>query len=485
MPRETASPAGWSVISAILLAAYKRNNHGVTIRSPISNEALESAGVLFVDDVDLMTMAESVDGPALHAEAQACTTDWSHCLNGSGGTLKGEKCFGYMVDYVWQADGSWLYSLVPDFDLKITLPDGSQESISLLDVDDARITLGIATRPNGDDTHHLRAEGSPRDKWKYIKTRVETWVNRLVNGRLPAKHAWVSYKLQLWAGVRYGLGVLAIPLAEFGELTKNFAYRVLPKLGVNRNIRTGWRYLHPAFSGCGLLDLSTESVISRLNMFLQHWDNPAPVGSALRASMECLQLEIGCRGCPLDEPYDHMGPHCTHSWVRSFWECVDKFKLRQEMWASYCLPDGSLPRGLGKWVDEGHKRWEWFFDPASDSLSQRTTDGWWVYHRTGDTASYRTRTSHLYARTGQSSALPVGALPVSISLLGQTVLCLTPGPPLSTSPASAATDFWVFLRGWKGSWMWEDAHLPAELSMIDKSIRNSSAIFVTDGSYNR
>ena len=113
-----------------------------------------------------------------------------------------------------------------------------------------------------------------------------------------------------------------------GELTKNFAFRVLPCLGVNRNIRTGWRYLHPVFSGCGLLHLLTESVISRLNMFLQHWDNPAPLGQALRSSLECLQLEVGCQGCPLAEPFSFMGPHCTHSWVRSFWECVDAYSLQ-------------------------------------------------------------------------------------------------------------------------------------------------------------
>ena len=102
-------------------------------------------------------------------------------------------------------------------------------------------------------------------------------------------------------------------MREFGELTKNFAHRALSHLGVNKNIRTGWRYLHSAFSGCGLLDLAEESTIAWLNTFLQHWGNPSPTSIALRTSMECLQLEVGCRGCPLDEPFSFMGPHTTHS----------------------------------------------------------------------------------------------------------------------------------------------------------------------------
>ena len=113
-----------------------------------------------------------------------------------------------------------------------------------------------------------------------------------------------------------------------GELTKNFAYRTLSKLGVNQNIKTGWRYLRTCFGGIGLIDLATESVISRLNLFLQHWDNPEPIGETLRCSMQFLQMEIGCAGNPLLEPFSFMGPHCTHSWVRSFWECVDKYNLQ-------------------------------------------------------------------------------------------------------------------------------------------------------------
>ena len=48
--------------------------------------------------------------------------------------------------------------------------------------------------------------------------------------------------------------------------------------------------------------------------------------------MEYLQLEIGCPGCPsLQEPFSYIGDHCTHSWVRSFWECVDLYKLHLDV----------------------------------------------------------------------------------------------------------------------------------------------------------
>lgn len=573
----TGAPAAWSVVSAILIAVYKRQKHKAILASPISGEVTSSAGVLFVDDVDLTIMEDGVCGNELFNRAQSCTTDWSHALNGSGGTLKAEKSFGYIVDYEWNNDGSWEYSSVPDSPLLITLPDNTQEPIELLDVNTAQVTLGIATRPTGDDLHHLRAPGNAKDKWKSIATRAEVWVNRLRNGHLPPKFAWVSYRFQLWASVRYGLGVLAIPLRELGELTKNFAFRALPHFGVNRNIKTGWRYLHGAFSGCGLLDLATESSISRLNTFLQHWGSPTPVGKALRASVECLQLEVGCRGLPFKEPFSFMGHHTTHSWVRCFWECIDAagvdlevdypeipfprendltimqiafmlgysgsvleainrcrlfvcaiflsdvtnaqgtridygrcgrevdhtpsssyrfpttrpsdsdWKEWQLFWERYCLPDGSLPRSLGKWIHPSHKSWVWMYDPQQDRLCEISSDGAWLYYPTGDGNGVTTRRMNIYGRTGYEDDLDTTRLVPTSVTTGEmgSVHRLGIGPPLARDDGEESGTFWDFLRSWKGEWMWESARAPSDMADVVHSIENGTAVFVTDGSYNR
>eukprot|EP00956_Cyclotella_meneghiniana_P034033 scaffold101125_cov66-Cyclotella_meneghiniana.AAC.5 len=63
----------------------------------------------------------------------------------------------------------------------------------------------------------------------------------------------------------------------------------------------------------------------------KHWGMSNPIGQMLQASMEALQLEIGCVGCPLNEPFAPMGPLVTHCWLRSFWEVVDKFHLLLEI----------------------------------------------------------------------------------------------------------------------------------------------------------
>ena len=70
----TTSPAGCLVISAILLAVYKKCGHGTKLKLPISGEECDTAGVLYVDDVVLLMMDEDfVDLVTLWEEIQEST----------------------------------------------------------------------------------------------------------------------------------------------------------------------------------------------------------------------------------------------------------------------------------------------------------------------------------------------------------------------------------------------------------------------------
>jgi hypothetical protein len=88
----TTLPAAWSTISALLVRAYKRRGHGMRHTTPISRRPFDSAGILFVDDTDLLSLNRFLSSRALWEEVQASTTFWSMLLNASGGSLKGIKC---------------------------------------------------------------------------------------------------------------------------------------------------------------------------------------------------------------------------------------------------------------------------------------------------------------------------------------------------------------------------------------------------------
>ena len=53
--------------------------------------------------------------------------------------------------------------------------------------------------------------------------------------------------------------------------------RMLPRLGINRNIGLGWRHISTTFGGVGIKRLLPEIVIGRVNLFLQHYGSRSKI----------------------------------------------------------------------------------------------------------------------------------------------------------------------------------------------------------------
>ena len=63
-------------------------------------------------------------------------------------------------------------------------------------------------------------------------------------------------------------------------------------------------------------------------MFLQHYGMDSTLGHKFRASLEALQLEIGCSGCPLAMNFDRYGILATPCWMKSLWERLSHFDFK-------------------------------------------------------------------------------------------------------------------------------------------------------------
>jgi len=333
-----AAPAGWLALSSLLVWIQKRQGYGAKVQSPITRVWLDIMGVLYVDDTDLLIMDVCLKSPYdLWQQSQDATTSWGKLLLATGGVLKPPKCFYYFLNYEWQDDGSWEMCEMADLPpLTVPLPDGTDQEIKQLPIDESAKTLGVWTNPAGDCLKQLEV----------IQEKLETWTNRLTAGKLPAKWAWVSYFQQLWAGLRYGLGTNSSPVEDLegaedeGGILRKTYRKMLPFLGVNRNIKSQWRHLHSSFGGIGLRKLLVEVVIARVNLFLQHYKTQSSLGTKLTISLECLQLEAGFNCCPLSMPFEPMGPLTTHCWCRSFWQSLDHFGFQVQI----DYPEMPLPR---------------------------------------------------------------------------------------------------------------------------------------------
>ena len=140
---------------------------------------------------------------------------------------------------------------------------------------------------------------------------------------------------------------------------------------------------------------------------------------------------------------------------------------------------------MGKWIYATHRHWEWFHDEDSDTLERQVEGGVEYYLCTG---TGRTRATQEYVKTVThlDGRVPAG-MPSSVICAGcdNSVSLVCSGPKLVVDPEQPQS-FFTFLKHWGGEWMWTDVtNEGPHMKWVVDAIRNGTAIWVTDGSYNR
>jgi len=318
-----AAPPSWIQLSAVLVNVFKQLELRALLVDPITQESIHSMGTMFVDDTDLYTWKDRLLNPGeLWLQTQLELTQWSTLLNATGGALKPEKCFWYMLDYTCE-DGEWSYAEMTPRELFVTNPDRTKSQINQEEVTVSKKTLGIHDSPAGGNEEHL----------KYIQQKASIWRDRMPNGHLPHHMAWIAYRLQLWPGLRYGLGTMTNNIEEATSVSTKTDYRMLNILGVARTVTKGLGTLHSTFGGFGLLSVTTEQLICRINMLLQHYHTSTNLSRILDASLSLryLQLQLGMPHNPVTLDYDKLGYLAPLSWVKMLWRSLHHFIIHLHM----------------------------------------------------------------------------------------------------------------------------------------------------------
>lgn len=565
-----AAPPSWIMLSSVLVNVFRGLDYGAKICDPITRAIIHSMGALFVDDTDLYKWGERLmSSEDVWEELQHETTVWGQLLIATGGAFKPEKCFWYMLDYEC-VDGTWDYTELVPFELVIPLPDGSFQTIQQEDVHQSKKTLGIWDCPAGGNAEHLDVVGK----------KMETWVSRMKNGHLPSHMARTSYTLQLWPGLRYGIGTLTNDLEEALDVLGNSDFEVLPILGIARTVKKRWRRLHFAFGGFGLLNFPTEQLIARLNLFLQHYHTSSALSQKLDASLRYLQLQLGTNKCPFELEYDTWSWYAPLSWLKMFWRSVQvgkidlqvafstiplpreqdrlvmemvheytsdielrmslarcrgalsalflsdlvtadgrnlesfvfdpggphstrsRYKFPREVpteadwsnwrqfWQATTDEGFTLRLPLGRWLHPTHRIWQWFRDESSGELLH--LDGDQLHHYLPATGGRRLRSQKdfflAWTEAVPNEWEPPSPTSIRPSQKDEDDVCAgRDGPALVAHGPSRPEDFWQFLEGWGGEWMWE--HLCVEepaakdLTWVIEGMQRGSLVWVTDGSY--
>ncbi len=154
------------------------------------------AGVLFVDDMDLMHIDTPQFQPhtKVHQEMTRSIHNWGRLLIATGCALKPEKCSYTLINYKVRPNSSWKYanfSTQPECSMTVPSSNGTLCDIKHLLVTKAQKTLGIYMQPDGDYKAHL----------DYMRRQAQSWVDCLKIGQTPCQITWLGITLQLWPKV--------------------------------------------------------------------------------------------------------------------------------------------------------------------------------------------------------------------------------------------------------------------------------------------
>jgi hypothetical protein len=192
--------------------------HGTKISSSYVSRVFFLSAVMYADDMDLLHWPPSDYGSSkeLIDHVQTATTDWGNFTQASGGILKPEKCSVYLVDYkfvgshakmkhlrglpepsAYVTDGK---TMLPSH-IQVPQPNGLPVPIVTHDVTIASKMLGTFWSPAGNCV--MRVE--------YTVQKGLDWMDCLWTKPLPCRDVWLSFQLQLFPAILWGLITVCLP----------------------------------------------------------------------------------------------------------------------------------------------------------------------------------------------------------------------------------------------------------------------------------
>jgi hypothetical protein len=185
-----ASPAGWAVISIVILRAHGKKGHCTTFRCPTTHLSANISAIQYVDDTDLLHINLDKDETAEDAQAtiQRSINSWGNLLVATSGALKPGKCFYSVLLFEW-VRGEWKYkdnSVIGSYRVTVPLPQGGSAAIAYRPLSHAEKMLRALTSPDSNSAGAILQ----------MQEKVQQWVDEVRNGYLHCQNVWFLLRVQ-------------------------------------------------------------------------------------------------------------------------------------------------------------------------------------------------------------------------------------------------------------------------------------------------
>ena len=313
---------GWSGLSSKIFEVLHKQQCNTTFMTLISLEKLTLSGLSYVDDADMFSDADGTNDLDTTIDRMERTVDcWEGTAKSTGGAIKTNKSWWYLLHYQWDNNGNWSYgSNNPSQEYSISCfnPKGEREDLEYLSPDEGKKMLGV----------HLTPKGSNKLQLEKMHEKIDKLVEHIRVGHLQPHEAWISLTTMVMKSLEYGLPALTLTEAECTELMWKILKTYLPKSKINQYIKRDVLYGGIGKQGLGLRNLFLTQGVSHVISIVEHLWKETITGYLIRASLENIQLAVRMNIAILDTDFlqfEHLLP--TDSWIRQTWHFMSTHNI--------------------------------------------------------------------------------------------------------------------------------------------------------------
>ncbi len=268
------------------------------------------------------------------AHVQQATTDWTHLAQASGGILKDKKRSVYFLDYKYKNGRAQMKSLhdlsapvqyiseggelFPSH-ISIPQPVGPDAPIIMHNIATASKMLGV----------HFSLAGNSITHMEHMVQKGLDWVDCLQSKPLLRGDARMSFYLQLFPGISWGLVTVCLHPRKLDTMIQQVYAKALPLLGVNCKVKKAWQTLPKMYQGLALPNFPLVALADKITFLLGNWGFLGLAHSnSLAIAYENFLMEVGLYDSPLRwsfEDYGHLSTDAT--WFHNLWLLVHTFKV--------------------------------------------------------------------------------------------------------------------------------------------------------------
>ena len=197
--------------------------------SAISKQLFTLVGFAYVDDCDLLQVGK--DPLDVMSSIQALINSWGTFMEVTGGAIRTDKSWWYLIDYVWKR-GKWVAS-DPDVNLDLVANDvnGTRVSLSRLRCDEAAQMLGVWIAPSEDNTKIVQS----------LKKDALQWGGKVRHSHSTPEEAWTALHCNISAKLKYPLAACTLTETECKSIMFPAIKAALPRAKMASNLTTAFR----------------------------------------------------------------------------------------------------------------------------------------------------------------------------------------------------------------------------------------------------